>query len=159
MKTEALMETELAGFRSSVIHGTGGYARRDMAAGTRVIEYVGERITKAESLRRCELDNQYIFELDEEVDVDGNVSWNLARFINHSCAPNCEVELDGGRIWILALRDIKAGEELTFNYGYDLEDYREHPCCCGSRDCVGYMVAEEFFEHVRKQNRLKAEVK
>ena len=152
------METELAGFRSSVIHGTGGYARRDMAAGTRVIEYVGERITKAESLRRCELDNQYIFELDEEVDVDGNVPWNPARFINHSCAPNCEAELDGGRVWIVALRDIKVGDELTFNYGYDLEDYREHPCCCGSRDCVGYMVAEEFFEHVRKQNRLKTEV-
>jgi len=152
MKTETLTETELVSVRSSVIHGTGGYARRDIASGTRVIEYVGERITKAESLRRCERDNQYIFDLDDEFDVDGNAPWNLARFINHSCAPNCEAELDGGRIWILALRDIKEGEELTFNYGYDLEDYREHVCCCGSRDCVGYIVAEEFFEHVRKQN-------
>ena len=152
MKTETLTETERVVFRSSAIHGTGGFARRDIASGTRVIEYIGERISKAESLRRCERDNQYIFELDDEFDVDGNVPWNPARFINHSCAPNCEAELDGGRVWIVAVRDIKAGDELTFNYGYDLEDYREHPCCCGSRDCVGYIVAEEFFEHVRKQN-------
>ena len=156
MKTEALMETDLAGFRSSVIHGTGGYARRDIASGTRVIEYVGEKITKVESLRRCEQDNQYIFTLDDEFDLDGNVSWNPARFINHSCAPNCEAELDGGRIWILALRDIKAGEELTFNYGYDLEDYREHPCRCGAAECVGYIVAEEFFAHVRGQREIRS---
>ena len=145
------METDLAGFRSSSIHGTGGYARQDIASGARVIEYVGEKITKAESLRRCEEDNQYIFTLDDEFDLDGNVPWNPARFLNHSCAPNCEAEVDGGRIWILALRDIKAGEELTFNYGYDLEDYREHPCRCGAPECVGYIVAEEFFAHVRGQ--------
>ena len=109
------METELTTFRSSLIHGTGGFARRDVGTGTRVIEYVGERITKAESLKRCEADNEYIFTLDDEHDLDGNVPWNPARFINHSCAPNCEAELDEGRVWIVALRDIKAGEELTFN--------------------------------------------
>ena len=148
------METELTTFRSSLIHGTGGFARRDVGAGTRVIEYVGERITKAESLKRCEADNEYIFTLDDEHDLDGNVPWNPARFINHSCAPNCEAELDEGRVWIVALRDIKAGEELTFNYNYDLVDYRQHPCRCGAPVCVGYMVAEEFFEHVRVQNSL-----
>lgn len=148
------METELTTFRSSLIHGTGGFVRRDVGAGTRVIEYVGERITKAESLKRCEADNEYIFTLDDEHDLDGNVPWNPARFINHSCAPNCEAELDEGRVWIVALRDIKAGEELTFNYNYDLVDYRQHPCRCGTPVCVGYMVAEEFFEHVRVQNSL-----
>jgi len=158
VKTETLRETGLAGFGNSAIHGTGGYARRDITSGTRVIEYVGEKITKAESLRRCEQDNQYIFTLDDEFDLDGNVPWNPARFINHSCAPNCEAELDEGRVWVLALRDIKAGEELTFNYGYDLEDYREHPCRCGVPECVGYIVAEEFFEHVRRQNALRVEV-
>ncbi len=151
------METELASFGSSAIHGTGGYASRDIASGTRVIEYVGERITKAESLRRCELDNQYIFDLDDEFDLDGNVPWNPARFINHSCAPNCEAELDDGHVWIVALRDIPAGEELTYNYNYDLEDYREHPCRCGVPGCVGYIVSEEFFDHVRGQNALKRE--
>ena len=112
------------------------------------MEYVGERISKTESLRRCEQNNEYIFALNEEQDLDGNVAWNPARFLNHSCAPNCEAELEDGRIWIVATRDLRAGEEITFNYGYDLVDYREYPCRCGSPHCVGYIVAEEFFEHV-----------
>ncbi len=113
------------------------------------MEYVGEKITKAESLRRCEGENSFIFALNETEDLDGNVEWNAARFMNHSCAPNCEAELEQGRIWLIARRVIAAAEELTFNYGYDLADYREHPCHCGAPGCVGYMVAEEFFEHVR----------
>ena len=147
------METEVASFRRSVIHGTGGYACRDIASGARVIEYVGDKITKAESLRRCERDNQYIFDLDDEFDLDGNVHWNPARFINHSCAPNCEAEVDGHRVWIIALRNIPAGEELSFNYGYDLQDYEEHPCRCGAPECVGFMVAQEYFDDVRRQER------
>jgi hypothetical protein len=86
--------------------------------------------------------------------LDGNVPWNPARFLNHSCDPNCEAEPDGGRVWIVARRGIRAGEEITFNYGYDLQDYREHPCRCGAADCVGYIVAAEFFEHVKWQRRL-----
>jgi len=147
-------ETELITFRRSTIHGTGGYARQDIPARTAVIEYVGEKITKAEALVRCEANNEYIFILDDEFDLDGNVSWNPARFINHSCAPNCEAEVDAGRITIIALRDIPVGEELTFNYGYDLEDYRDHPCQCGASECLGFIVAEEFFDHLRRQNAL-----
>lgn len=144
-------ETDRIVFKTSAIHGTGGFARAPIPAGTPVIEYVGQVIGKAESLRRCEANNEYIFELDEERDLDGNVSWNPARFLNHSCAPNCEAVLDGGRVWIEALRDIGSGEELTFNYGYDLEDFREHPCRCGSAECVGYIVADVFFESLRRQ--------
>ena len=150
-------QTSFVEVRHSPIHGTGAFAQSDLPGGARVIEYVGEKITKAESLRRCEQNNQYIFDLDDEFDLDGNVPGNPARFLNHSCAPNCEAELDAERVWILALRDIKAGEELTFNYGYDLEDYREHPCRCGAAECVGYIVSEEFFDHVRQQNALKLE--
>lgn len=135
--------------RQSTIHGTGGYARRDIPAGTMIVEYVGERISKAESNRRCEAENEYIFTIDEVWDLDGKVPWNPARFINHSCAPNCEAEWDESRIFINALRDIKQGEELFFNYNYDLEDYKEHPCRCGTPACVGYIVAEEHFEFVR----------
>ena len=135
----------------SLIHGRGLFAARQIAAGTRVIEYVGERISKTESLRRCEGNNVYIFALDDEFDVDGDVPGNPARFINHSCAPNCEAELDDGRIWIVARRDIREGEEITFNYGYDLEDYQEHPCGCGVPECVGFMVAEELFPLVRRK--------
>jgi uncharacterized protein len=150
----AVAETPLVCFRQSRIHGVGGFAKTDLPAGTRVLEYVGEKIAKAESLRRCELNNEYIFALDDGFDLDGNVARNPARFLNHSCAPNCEAELDAGRIWIAALRNIKAGEELTFNYGYDLDDYREHPCCCGTPECVGFIVAEEFFDHLRSQRDL-----
>ena len=149
-----ICETEWIVFRRSRIHGTGGFARRVIPAGQRLIEYVGEKITKAESLRRCEADNAYIFTVDEEHDLDGNVPWNPARFLNHSCAPNCEAEWDDRRIWIVTLREIAPGEELTFNYGYDLEDYREHPCRCGAPNCVGYIVAEEYFDHVRRQREL-----
>ncbi len=152
-----IAETDSVVFKKSPIHGVGGFARQFVAVGTRVIEYVGEKITKAESLRRCEHNNEYIFALDDEFDLDGNVPWNPARFLNHSCSPNCEAKPDGERVWFVALRDIAAGEELTFNYGYDLEDYREHPCRCGATDCVGYIVAEEFFDHIRKQNALSAD--
>ena len=74
----------------------------------------------------------------------------------HGCAPNCEAELDEGRIWIVALRDIAAGEELSFNYGYDLTDYRDFPCRCGTSACVGFIVAEEFFAQVRVENPVMA---
>jgi hypothetical protein len=149
-----LAETALVCFHELAIHGTGGFAKMNIAAGTRVIEYVGEKITKAESLRRCESNNEYIFSLGDESDLDGNVPGNPARFLNHSCDPNCEAERAGEHIWIVARRDIRAGEEITFNYGYDLEDYRKHPCRCGAANCAGYIVAAEFFEHVKWQNRL-----
>jgi len=138
-------------FRPSPIHGLGGFANCSFARGARVVEYTGRKITKAESLRRCEAGNWFIFSLDEEFDLDGNTDGNPARFLNHSCAPNCEAECSGGRIWITARRDIAAGEEITFNYGYTLDEYREHPCRCGSPGCAGYMVAEEFFDYVKKK--------
>ncbi len=138
-------------FKPSPIHGTGGFARAGIAAGTRIIEYTGERICKGESLRRCEQGNHFIFALDDEHDLDGNVEGNPARFLNHSCDPNCEAVLDEGRIWIVALRDISAEEEITFNYGYDLEDYREHPCRCRAARCAGYIVAEELQDEVRRR--------
>lgn len=134
----------------SSIHGQGGFSTRFIHAGARVVKYIGERITKAESLRRCEAQNWFIFGLDEEFDLDGNVEWNAARFLNHSCAPNCETVCEEGRIWIVALRDIQGGEEITFNYGYDLADYEEHPCHCGAPACVGYIVSEELFARVRR---------
>ncbi len=90
------------------------------------------------------------------VDLDGNVEWNPARLLNHSCVPNCEADCDGKSIWIVALRDLAAGEELTFNYGYELADYRDSPCLCGTTTCVGYIVAEEYFEQVRLETTVRA---
>jgi SET domain-containing protein len=144
--------------RPSPIHGSGAFALQAIPAGTRIIEYLGERIAKAESLRRCAGGNHGIFHLDDQWDVDGNGEKNPARFLNHSCAPNCHAEgLDGG-VWILAQRDIARGEELSFNYGYDLCELEEHPCRCGANQCVRYIVAEEFHDLVRRRNALGREI-
>jgi SET domain-containing protein len=135
--------------RESPIEGWGAFARTGISAGTRIVEYTGEKISKDESLRRCEAGNSRIFAFDDAFDLDGNVDWNPARFVNHACVPNCEAVQQHDGIWIIAVRDIAAGEELTYNYGYDLEDYRNYPCRCGSPQCVGYIIAEEFFPLIR----------
>ena len=141
---------QLYEIKPSGIHGTGVFARAVIAAETRVLEYVGERLGKEESWRRRQANNFFIFTVTEDFDIDGAVDWNPARFVNHSCAPNCEARMEDEQIWIYALRDLQAGEELTFNYGYDLQDYEEHPCRCGAKECLGYMVAEEHFDDVRR---------
>ena len=134
----------------SAIHGRGVYARTLIPVGTRVIEYVGERITKREAMRREKerLERQrrgedgcvYVFELNGRFDLDGRTRGNVARLINHSCAPNCRSESIGGRIWIIAQRDIAEGEELTFDYGYGYNEWRLHPCRCGAPACPGFIV-------------------
>jgi SET domain-containing protein len=151
--TEAIAQTEWYEVRPSTIHGTGVFARADIVEGTRVIEYVGERLDKDESLRRRQEGNFFVFTVTDDFDIDGSVEWNPARFINHSCAPNCEAQEEDEHIWIIAVRDIKAGEELSFNYGYDIQDYEEHPCRCGTANCLGFMVAEEHFKDVRRLER------
>ncbi len=150
-------QSEWVVFRESPIHGFGGFARCRVPKGVRVLEYLGEKIDKAESARRCEANNVYIFTLNDTHDLDGNFDWNPARLLNHSCSPNCEAEVYQERIWLVTLREIEPGEELTFNYGFDLVDYQEYPCRCGAANCVGFIVAEEFFEHVRRQSALRSE--
>src|SRR4249919_2825089 len=86
----SVVETDFLMFRTSNIHGTGGFAKARIARGTRLIEYVGAVVDKVESLRRCKADNPYIFTLDDRYDLDGDVPWNPALFINHSCSANCD---------------------------------------------------------------------
>ena len=137
--------------RRSRIHGRGIFARRDIAAGSCLIQYVGRRISKDQSAELCLKRNAYIFTLNDLSDLDGRVSWNPARLINHSCEPNCDAEVDDrDRIWIVSRRSIQRGEELTYNYGYDLKDFRNYSCRCGSATCLGYMVAEELIPTVRQ---------
>ena len=138
----------------SAIHGRGMFAILPIAAGSRVAEYGGERIDKQESIRRCEAGHHCIFYWDTQYDIDGGVDWNPARFANHSCAPNCEAQREFDHIWILAMREIQMGEEITFNYGYDLEEYRQYPCRCGAANCVGYIVAEDYFDLVRNNSEI-----
>ncbi|MFH1802776.1 MAG: SET domain-containing protein-lysine N-methyltransferase [archaeon] len=141
--------------RSSKVHGNGVFAARDIAKGEKVIEYVGRIVTKDEADKiadeQLEKSNGhkdcggvYIFELNKKYDLDGNVEWNPARYINHSCDPNCETEGDDEHIWIEAMRDIKKREELSYDYCYDLDNWDEHPCKCGASNCVGYIVNEKL---------------
>jgi len=151
------VQSDLFEVKPSLIHGTGVFARTAIAEETRILEYVGERLDKVESLRRRKGGNFFIFTVTDDFDIDGAVDWNPARFINHSCGPNCEARMEDEHIWIYALRNIAPGEELSFNYGYDLDDYEEHPCACGSPRCIGFMVAEEYFEDIqRKEQRRKS---
>jgi SET domain-containing protein len=142
---EYLVEAE------SSIHGRGLFAVKTIPSDTQLIEYVGDKITKDEARRECEASNHYVFTLDDAHDLNGNVDWNPARWANHSCDPNCEAFDFDGHIWLVTRREIQPGEEITFNYGYDLDDYQEHPCQCGSPSCVGFMVAEELFHLVKRR--------
>jgi SET domain-containing protein len=138
-------------FQSSRIHGLGGFAWVDLRKGQRIIEYIGPKISRAKGRDELARDNVHIFTLDQDYCIDGSVPWNPARFLNHSCAPNCESDIVRGQIWIYAKRRINAGEELTYNYGYGLGGYEERPCHCGARACVGFMVAERHFATVRRR--------
>ncbi len=149
--------------RRSKIHGRGVYARCDIPEGTPVVEYTGERITKAEAARREQerLARRergqdhcvYIFELNARFDLDGRVQGNVARLINHSCVANCRVEVLRGRIWIIARRDIVAGEELTFDYGFKFSEWRLHACRCGAIRCAGFIVAKDQRWRLRRVSR------
>ena len=137
--------------RKSRIHGRGVFARRDIPAGTRLIEYIGLPISKKKSAELSIKQNRYLFERNAVSDLNGKVSWNPARLINHSCEPNCEANPDDSdRIWIFSIRPIPREEEVTFNYGYALEDFMNFPCRCGAPSCTGYMVSEEFLPIVRR---------
>mgnify|MGYP001816756151 CR=1 FL=1 len=146
--------------RNSEIHGSGVYAAKDIPEGTRIIEYVGEKIDKEESEKRAwkqmahaeETGDAavYIFTLSKKWDVDGNVPWNTARLLNHSCSPNCETWIEEKKIFIYAQRTIAKGEELTFDYGFDLECYEDHPCLCGSDNCIGYIVSQDYWDELRE---------
>ena len=142
----------LVKFKKSPIHGWGGFARTDIRKGKRIIEYVGRRISKKEAEQELIDQNCYVFTVNDEYDLDGSVSWNPARFINHSCSPNCESDVKKDRVWLYATKTIKKGRELTYNYGHDLEDYEDRPCECGADNCVGYMVAEEHFDAIREDS-------
>jgi uncharacterized protein len=140
-------------YRRSSIHGRGVFARRAIPDGTRILEYTGERITKLEATRREAQrlerqrrggdDSVFIFVLTRRHDLDGRNGGSVARFINHSCGPNCRTEIIRGRVWIVARRDIAEGDELTYDYGFSLKEWRLHPCRCGAPRCAGFIVGKD----------------
>jgi SET domain-containing protein len=137
--------------RRSRIHGYGVFAEQPIPRGKRIIEYVGERVSHAEADRRYEGRpardaHTFLFIVNKDVVVDAGVDGSEARYINHSCKPNCETEVIRGRIWIRALRRILPGEELSYDYciGRDPDDAPDvdeiYRCRCGAPRCRGTML-------------------
>ena len=124
--------------------GRGLYATKDIKEGTKIIDYVGKIITKKKTEVSDKFDNSkpiYLFNLNSRYDLDGDVQFNTARLINHSCYNNCEYEGKGLKLWVVAIKDIKKGDELTCDYGFSYDsDYKQFPCNCGYKYCVGYIV-------------------
>lgn len=139
--------------RPSPIQGMGAFATEHIDAEIRFIEYAGERLTPAEAEARYPDDGDrhhtYLFAIDDDVVVDAAVNGNEARFLNHSCDPNCDVVVDKQRLWIETLRAIEPGEELTYDYAYVLPERhtpaakRRYPCHCGAANCRGTILAKK----------------
>ena len=132
--------------RRSPIHGLGAFARTDIPKGTRIIEYLGEKISNAEADRRYDDDTMdvhhtFLFILNKKECIDAEFDGNEARFINHSCDPNAEAFIPRGKIWIESIKDIPKGTEIAYDYGfeddpkYTIEDYRRYACHCGAKNC------------------------
>ncbi|MEO8561044.1 MAG: SET domain-containing protein-lysine N-methyltransferase [bacterium] len=140
--------------RPSAMQGLGAFATQRIATGVRLIEYAGERLSPAESEARYpdvegERHHTFLFAIDDDVVIDAAVDGNEARFINHSCDPNCDAVIDDGRIWIETIRDVAPGEELAYDYAYVLEERhtpaakRRFPCACGAATCRGTILAKK----------------
>lgn len=158
--------------RKSPIQGRGVFAARRLRKGERILEYTGERIGHVEAGRRyddeaMERHHTYLFAVDADTCIDGGKIGNDARYINHGCAPNCEARNVRKRIFIHALRTIDAGEELFYDYAYELEgpitmaDVKRYACCCGSELCRGTLLAPklvaEAIAHEDARKKARAE--
>lgn len=161
MRHAARTESPLYTVRRSRIHGSGVYAAREIPKGTRVVEYLGDRISHAQADARYEAKGQddghtFLFVVNSKVVIDAGVDGNEARFINHSCDPNCETVIEGGRVFIEALRDIAPGEELGYEYGLtwestdDPDELANYACRCGAAKCRGTMLDPVPLDKKRK---------
>lgn len=145
--------TKLYTVRNSTIHGRGVFASTEIARGTRIVEYKGKRTSWDEALAAPDSDpddpaHTFLFEIDDGRVIDARVRGNAARWINHSCSPNCVThEDDGGRVFIEAKRRIRPGEELTYDYRLSVEgrltrkERAQYTCRCGTAKCRGTLLA------------------
>ena len=135
--------------------GYGLYAIKDIKEGTRILDYVGNIITKKQTEDSEKFNNKkpiYLFNLNSRYDLDGDVSWNTARLINHSCSNNCDYEGKGLKLWVVTIKDIKKGEEFTCDYGFGFDaDYKQFPCKCSAKNCCGYIIREESRWRINKK--------
>jgi SET domain-containing protein len=156
--------TGLYEIRKSKIQGMGVFAKRRIRPGQRIVEYTGDKITNDEADKRYDEDKMkrhhtFLFTLDDDYCIDGNVRSNKAKLINHSCDPNCEAIIDDDRIWIYALKNIQPGVELAYDYQYErtgdniAELEKFYVCHCGSEKCRGSIMAPP---KKRKRRKKKA---
>ena len=148
--------------RRSGIQGRGAFATRLIRKGQRIAEYTGEKIDNDEADRRYDDEKMsrhhtFLFILDDDTVVDAAVGGNDSRFINHSCDPNCEAVIEGKHIYIYALRTIRPGEELAYDYQYERmpdhteEDEQFYACRCGAANCRGSILAPKPARKPRKK--------
>ncbi len=161
---------ELYEVRKSGVHGYGGFARKDLKKGTRITEYLGDRISHQEADQRYEdhdeNDNHtFLFIVDKRTVIDAGMGGNNARFINHQCDPNCESTIEKGHVWIETIRDVKAGEELGYDYqiGREKDDPENvdevYACRCGSPKCRGTMLWPAKRPQPRKKKARKKQAR
>ena len=140
--------------------GRGLYATKDIKEDAKLIDYKGKLITKKQTEESVKYDNSkpiYLFTLNKKYDLDGDFEYNTARLINHSCNPNCEVSGTGLKVWVYAIKDIKKDEELTYDYGFGFDEgYKDFPCKCRSKNCVGYIVRSESRWRIKKAKSYKS---
>ena len=146
--------------KKSKIDNKGLYAAKSIKKDTKIIEYKGKIITVKETETNPKFDNDkaiYLFNLNKKYDLDGDFKYNTARLINHSCDPNCEVDGVGLKLWIYAIKDIKKNEELTYDYGFSFDkDYKDFPCRCGAKNCVGFIVNSQSRWRIKKLRKRKS---
>ena len=143
--------------KKSKIDKNGLYANQKIKKGTRIIEYKGKIISVKKSETDPKFDNGkaiYLFNISKKYDLDGDFKFNTARLINHSCEPNCEVFGSGLKIWVYAMKNIKKGEELSYDYGFNYDDdYKAYPCKCGTKNCAGYIVRQGSRWRIKKKRK------
>lgn len=144
-------DTQPFEIRKSAIQGRGAFATRTIQRGDRIVEYTGEHISWKEADRRYDDEHMnrhhtFLFTLNSRICVDAAVGGNDARLINHSCDPNCEAVIVNGHIYIEAIRRIRPGQELSYDYGYERdedtteEDEKLYVCRCGAANCRGTIL-------------------
>ena len=143
--------------KKSKIDKNGLYANCNIEKGKKIIEYKGKIISIKKSEKAPKFNNKkaiYLFNINKRFDLDGDFKFNIARLINHSCEPNCEVFGQGLKVWVYAMKDIKKGEELSYDYGFSYdEDYKDFPCKCRSKKCVGYILREGSRWRLKRRNK------
>ncbi len=169
-KVPSIPASPLIEVRNSPIHGRGVYARTRIVKGGRIIEYLGDRVSHAEADRRYEQKadddgHTFLFIVDNRTVIDAGVGGNEARYINHGCNPNCETVTEDRRIFIEAIRTIKPGDELCYDYQLvwestdDPKDLKLYACRCGAKNCRGTMLDPVPLDKQKQAAKAKARAK